>query len=207
MLGRTPNLGIVGGGIGGMAAALALQRAGIDVTVYEQADEMREAGAGLMLWPNGSRVVRELGLLDEVIARSGPNTHFLVQATSGKVLMDIPLGKFDAPAMCIRRADLLAVLLAAFPAATDLPGGRHRRTRRGDRSRWHSVAGANRTSGRDSPRLPRLHHLARRGPLRRGGGFAGIQQRNLGPGPAVRAARYGRRPVHLVRHGQFAGGP
>ena len=69
-----------------------------------------------MLWPNATRVLRGLGLLDQVVARSGPNTHFLVRAATGGILMNIALGKFDVPAVCIRRTDLLAILLRALPS-------------------------------------------------------------------------------------------
>ena len=109
------NIGIVGGGIGGIAAAVALRQAGIDVVVYEKAAQLCEVGAGMMLWPNATRVLREMGLLENVLARSGPNTHFLVRASCGKILMNIALGQFDVPAVCIRRTDLLSVLLAALP--------------------------------------------------------------------------------------------
>ena len=68
-----------------------------------------------MLWPNATRVLKSLGLLDDVAARSGPNTHFLVRASCGKILMNIALGKFDVPALCTRRSDLLASLLSALP--------------------------------------------------------------------------------------------
>jgi len=76
---------------------------------------MREAGAGMMLWPNATRVLREMGLLEQLAVNSDANTHFLVRASSGKVLMKIALGKFDVPAICVRRADLLAALLSALP--------------------------------------------------------------------------------------------
>jgi 2-polyprenyl-6-methoxyphenol hydroxylase-like FAD-dependent oxidoreductase len=109
------NIAIIGGGIGGVATAVALDRLGIKATVYEQTPELREVGAGLMLWPNATRVLRELGLLSGIIDRSGANTHFLVRASSGKILMNIALGSFDVPALCTRRADLLAVLLAQLP--------------------------------------------------------------------------------------------
>src|SRR6202030_1316047 len=84
-------------------------------TVYERAPKLKEAGAGMMLWPNATRILKALGLLDDVIARSGPNTHFLVRASCGKILMNIALGRFDVPALCARRSDLLAVLLSALP--------------------------------------------------------------------------------------------
>jgi 2-polyprenyl-6-methoxyphenol hydroxylase-like FAD-dependent oxidoreductase len=112
------NIGIIGGGIGGIAAALALRRVGVEAVVYEKASRLQEVGAGMMLWPNATRVLRELGLLDEVVAHSGPNTHFLVRSKSGRVLMNIALGKFEVPAVCIRRADLLAILRRALPAGS-----------------------------------------------------------------------------------------
>jgi 2-polyprenyl-6-methoxyphenol hydroxylase-like FAD-dependent oxidoreductase len=106
------DIAIIGGGIGGVATAVALEQAGIHTTIYERASELREVGSGLMLWPNATRVLRELGLLDKIVDRSGANTHFLVRASCGKLLMNIALGSFDVPALCTRRADLLAVLLA-----------------------------------------------------------------------------------------------
>jgi len=109
------NVGIIGGGIGGVATAAALHAFGIDATVYERAPFLKEAGAGMMLWPNATRILKSLGLLDDIAARGGPTTHFLVQASSGKVLMDIALGDFDLPALCVRRTDLLASLQGALP--------------------------------------------------------------------------------------------
>ena len=110
------NIGIIGGGIGGVAAAVALHRAGISATVYERASELREVGAGMMLWPNATRVLKELGVLERVVTSSGPNQHFLVRARTGSILMDIGLGHFDVPALCTRRSDLLEALLSALPA-------------------------------------------------------------------------------------------
>jgi 2-polyprenyl-6-methoxyphenol hydroxylase-like FAD-dependent oxidoreductase len=109
------SVGIIGGGIGGVAAAVALHRFGIEATVYERAPRLKEIGAGMMLWPNATRVLKSLGLLESVASRSGRNTHFLVRASCGKILMNIALGNFDVPALCARRSDLLASLLAAVP--------------------------------------------------------------------------------------------
>jgi len=113
---RQFNIGIIGGGIGGVAAAVALHRVGIQATVYERASELREVGAGMMLWPNATRVLKELGLLERVAALSGSNQHFLVRSRTGVVLMDIGLGHFDVPALCTRRSDLLDALISALPA-------------------------------------------------------------------------------------------
>jgi len=109
------NIGIIGGGIGGVAAAATLYRLGIQATVYERAPRLEEVGAGMMLWPNATRILKSLGLLDDVARRSATNTHFLVRTSSGKVLMNIALGEFDVPALCTRRSDLLASLLSAVP--------------------------------------------------------------------------------------------
>src|SRR5271170_191528 len=110
------NIGIIGGGIGGVATAVALHRAGIDATVYERANELREVGAGMMLWPNATRVLKELGVLERVVALSGPNERFLVRSSAGSILMNIGLGHFDVPALCTRRSDLLDALISALPA-------------------------------------------------------------------------------------------
>jgi 2-polyprenyl-6-methoxyphenol hydroxylase-like FAD-dependent oxidoreductase len=136
------NVGIVGGGIGGIAAALALHQAGVDAVVYEKAARLHEVGAGMMLWPNATRVLRAMGLLEDVLARSGPNTHFLVRAKCGKVLMNIALGKFDVPAVCIRRADLLAILLDALPPECVRLGWELERLQQGkDKVRLHFKGG------------------------------------------------------------------
>jgi salicylate hydroxylase len=57
---------VVGGGLGGTAAAVALMRAGLDVQVHEQAQQLAEVGAGVSLAPNGLRVLDQLGLSDEI---------------------------------------------------------------------------------------------------------------------------------------------
>lgn len=62
------NITIVGAGIGGLTAVLALLQRGVDVTVCEQAAVLREVGAGVQLSPNGCRVLASLGLLDELRA-------------------------------------------------------------------------------------------------------------------------------------------
>jgi 2-polyprenyl-6-methoxyphenol hydroxylase-like FAD-dependent oxidoreductase len=113
---QTLNIGIIGGGIGGVAAAVALHKVGIEATVYEKSSEFREVGAGMMLWPNATRVLKQLGVLEAVAAVSGPNQHFLVRSSAGAVLMDIGLGRFEVPALCTRRSDLLATLLSALPS-------------------------------------------------------------------------------------------
>ena len=62
------SVGVVGGGIGGLAAALSLHRAGFDVHVYEQAGSVSEIGAGIQVSPNATRVLYGLGLGDDLAA-------------------------------------------------------------------------------------------------------------------------------------------
>ena len=111
-----PRIGIIGGGIGGVAAAVALGRFGIAADVYERAPRLAEIGSGLSLWPNATRALREMGLLDDVVARSGAATNFLVRRNDGRVLMDLGVGVSDVPALCTHRADLLDIMLARVPA-------------------------------------------------------------------------------------------
>jgi len=61
-----PRIAILGGGIGGLAAAAFLHREGLSSTVYEQAPRLAEVGAGLVVAPNAARQLRKLGVLDEV---------------------------------------------------------------------------------------------------------------------------------------------
>jgi len=60
------SVAIIGGGIGGLAAALSLLRAGADVHVYEQARTLSEVGAGIQVSPNASRVLHRLGLANSL---------------------------------------------------------------------------------------------------------------------------------------------
>src|ERR671910_1526929 len=66
------RVAIVGGGIGGLAAAAFLHRAGLSSVVYEQAPELKEVGAGLVLAPNAVRLLRRLGAMDQLQHRAVP---------------------------------------------------------------------------------------------------------------------------------------
>jgi salicylate hydroxylase len=113
---------VVGAGIGGLTAALALRAAGLEVAVYEQADALREVGAGIQLAPNATRLLHRLGLAD-ALARVGvrPDAIEHKRWQDGRVLLRQPLGEtcertFGAPYYHLYRPDLLEVLAAALPA-------------------------------------------------------------------------------------------
>ena len=116
------SAGIVGGGIGGLTAALSLLRRGIDVHVYEQAPALGEVGAGVQVSPNATRVLHGLGLADE-LARTGvkPVAWHQRRWDDGRTLLRSPLAEpleatFGFPHYQMHRADLLAALAAEVPA-------------------------------------------------------------------------------------------
>jgi len=69
---RGPRIAIIGGGIGGLAAAAFLRRAGLTATVHEQAAALTEVGAGLVAAPNAVRLMRRLGVIDRFLSRAVP---------------------------------------------------------------------------------------------------------------------------------------
>ena len=116
------SVGVIGGGIGGLSAAVSLLQAGVDVQVYEQAPMLGEVGAGLNLSPNASRVLHRLGLAGE-LARTGvePAAWHQRRWDDGRTLLRTPLAgpleaAFGFPQYQIHRADLVATLAGALPA-------------------------------------------------------------------------------------------
>jgi 2-polyprenyl-6-methoxyphenol hydroxylase-like FAD-dependent oxidoreductase len=106
---------VAGGGIGGLSAAIALRRAGIQAEVYERAPALGEVGAGISLWPNATRQLRRWGLLDDVLRRGFAFTTGEMRDVRGAVLTRMHLPAADAPSVLIHRADLHAVLVDALP--------------------------------------------------------------------------------------------
>jgi len=110
---------IAGGGIGGLAAALALAQKGLAVRLLEQADDFKEVGAGIQLGPNVFRMFDILGLT-QAVSRFAvfPENLIMLDAISGEEVTRIPLGDgfrriFTHPYALIYRPDLLNVLLEA----------------------------------------------------------------------------------------------
>ncbi|MFS8479353.1 MAG: FAD-dependent monooxygenase [Micromonosporaceae bacterium] len=110
---------IVGGGIGGLAGAVALTRQGWRVEILERAAELSEVGAGLSLWPNALRALDHLGLGDRVRARSSLGAQAGIQNAAGRWLARTDTAELErryGPVAVLHRADLLSALLAAVPA-------------------------------------------------------------------------------------------
>jgi 2-polyprenyl-6-methoxyphenol hydroxylase-like FAD-dependent oxidoreductase len=119
---REISIAVIGGGIGGLAAALSLLRAGFDVHVYEQATELREVGAGIQISPNASRILHRLGLAKK-LATMGVQPLAMHQRRwdDGRTLLRTALGEavetaFGFPHYQSHRRDLLNALMSCLPA-------------------------------------------------------------------------------------------
>lgn len=112
---------IVGGGIGGLTAAIALRKHGINVLVLEQARELVEIGAGVQIASNAALVLRALGL-EEAVQAVGvkPLSYDYRDLQSDRLMFQVPLGAlaeehYGAPMYNVHRADLIDLLRAALP--------------------------------------------------------------------------------------------
>lgn len=118
---RRAKVGIVGAGLGGLAAAAALSELGFEVAVFERAPELGEIGAGIALSPNVLRAFRYLGLENAVLQEGfRPRQHVFRSWKSGRTLLEASLqGHYEAhfgAATCnIHRADLHRILQKAVP--------------------------------------------------------------------------------------------
>ncbi|SMX34485.1 FAD-dependent monooxygenase [Actibacterium lipolyticum] len=105
---------VLGGGIGGLAAATALAQRGAQVTVLEQADAIREVGAGMQISPNGAAVLRGLGLgpmLEDMGVRA--RAVRLVDFRKSSKVLELDLSKTDGAYYFVHRADLHNLLATA----------------------------------------------------------------------------------------------
>jgi salicylate hydroxylase len=116
---RGPRIAVIGAGIGGLTLAIALQRYGLDIDIYEQAAELREVGAAVALSANGTRFFELAGLgprlashwfeVSALIYRDGRTGRLIGHHPAGTAYRE----RFGAPYIGIHRADLQAVLSGA----------------------------------------------------------------------------------------------
>lgn len=113
---------VIGAGIGGLSAAIALLRAGWDVAVYERSRELRPAGAGLSLWSNAMYALDQLGLAEAVRPLGVREAGGAFRTPNGDVLSRFDLAASERrtgqPTVVVHRADLQRVLLDALPPET-----------------------------------------------------------------------------------------
>ncbi len=112
----TPDVIIVGGGIGGLTLALSCHQAGISAQVFEAAPEIHPLGVGINLLPHGMRELTELGLADELAAKAIETRTLAYYSRYGTPIISDLRGRYagyDWPQLSIHRADLHKVLLDA----------------------------------------------------------------------------------------------
>jgi 2-polyprenyl-6-methoxyphenol hydroxylase-like FAD-dependent oxidoreductase len=113
---RGKEFAIIGGGIGGLTLAIALQRKGYDVKVYERAIDINPIGAGLGLAANAIKALAEIGISEEVVAKGKIMRRLLIKDYQGKVLSETDSEKISEQYgminnFTIHRGDLHDVLL------------------------------------------------------------------------------------------------
>src|ERR1700720_1369545 len=119
---RALRIAVIGGGIGGLTAALSLRQAGFEVDVYEQAPALTHIGGGINMGPNATRVLFGLGLAEGLLGEGvGPRSTHQRRWDDGSTRQRAPLNPqceelYGPPHITIHRAVLLAVVLSAIPA-------------------------------------------------------------------------------------------
>jgi 2-polyprenyl-6-methoxyphenol hydroxylase-like FAD-dependent oxidoreductase len=120
---RSMKAVVAGGGIGGLAAAVALHRRGIDVIVLERAGQPDTAGAALSLWPNALRGLDQLGIGDQVRQHATLGGNSGIRRPDGRWLARARLGRaietrFGDPLVIVHRATLAQLLSGQLPPGT-----------------------------------------------------------------------------------------
>jgi salicylate hydroxylase len=116
---------IAGAGIGGLTAALALAARGFRIVLLEQAERLEEAGAGIQLSPNASRILIDLGVGGRLAPLAMPPEAICVHTARGRDLVRMPLGRaaevfYGAPYWMVHRGDLQGALLATALSHPDI---------------------------------------------------------------------------------------
>jgi salicylate hydroxylase len=110
------DIAVVGAGIAGLSVAAFLSRAGFAATVYEQAAELRDSGAGIQLSPNGTRLLDRIGLAAHLSRVAvAPEAVEIRRWRDGATIARTELSRYGAPYLTLHRADLYGGLLGAAP--------------------------------------------------------------------------------------------
>jgi len=113
------QIAIIGGGIGGLTAALALKQAGFECEVFEQAPALLDVGAAIALWPNAMRVLQRLALAEKILDRAGVMKEIQWLDQNGWLINRVSIPQTgQAPAIALHRADLQSILVRALPSGS-----------------------------------------------------------------------------------------
>ena len=112
------QIAIVGGGIGGLTAALALRARGLSVRVFEQAGEVREIGAGVSIFPNATLLLQRIGLADEIEKIGSPITGLVIRTSLGELINTSTSPSTGVQSYNVHRAEFLKLLANAQPEGT-----------------------------------------------------------------------------------------
>jgi 2-polyprenyl-6-methoxyphenol hydroxylase-like FAD-dependent oxidoreductase len=108
---------VIGAGIGGLTAAIALRRAGVEVSIFERAQELKERGAALGVTSNAVAALRALGIYGALEAQGQVIEVFRIHDARGRLIADIPMKELQdelgVPSVCLHRSALQRVLLEA----------------------------------------------------------------------------------------------
>jgi len=112
------QIAIIGGGIGGLTAAVALQQAGFQPQVFEQAPALLDVGAAIAIWPNAMRVLERLQLADKILAKAGVMEEICWLDQNGFLINRVSISETSearmSPAVALHRADLQHILQHAL---------------------------------------------------------------------------------------------
>ena len=109
------RIGIIGAGISGLVMAIALRKQGYSPVIFEKSEELKELNAPIILWPNASRVLKNLGLFDKALSKGTIINEWKIQDDAGDELKTASLELYDQKAICLNRADLFDILLNSIP--------------------------------------------------------------------------------------------
>lgn len=112
------QIAVIGGGIGGLTAALALQQAGFQPEIFEQAPALLDVGAAIALWPNAMRVLDRLQLTGKIIEHAGTMKEIRWLDQDGHLINSVRIPQNSAPAIALHRADLQHILQHALPESS-----------------------------------------------------------------------------------------
>jgi len=112
------RIAIVGGGIGGLTAALALGKYGFEPEVFEQAPALLDVGAAIAIWPNAMRVLDGLNLADPILEHAGVMDEIRWLDQHGRLINRVSIKDHRYPAVALHRADLQHILLTTLPQSS-----------------------------------------------------------------------------------------